>query len=172
MSGTWDRQLGAEGAIMPVPEIIGNGALLVLSLEDNNLFAEGGKALAAGLKGNRDTLGIIALADVIHAMGGWQIGISLLSLESNNIWAAGGKALAGGLKGNNVITELNIEQTTIWVLTPAVGVIFMSGVIALADVIPDMGALSSLSLKPNGLLNKKSGRGGTSGSSEGQLSPH
>jgi hypothetical protein len=120
MSGTWDRQLGAEGAIMPVPEIIGNGALSVLSLEDNNLFAEGGKALAAGLKGNRDTLGIIALADVIPGMGG---GISVLSLESNNLWAAGGKALAGGLKGNNVITELNIEQTAIWVLTPAVGMI-------------------------------------------------
>ena len=30
-----------------------NGALLVLSLENNGIRAEGGKALAAGLKGNQ-----------------------------------------------------------------------------------------------------------------------
>jgi hypothetical protein len=50
-----------EGAIMLAqlsPEISSNGALLVLSLMDNKLCAEGGEALAAGLKGNQGVIGL------------------------------------------------------------------------------------------------------------------
>jgi hypothetical protein len=66
----------------------------------------------------------------------------MLSLENNALCAAGGKALAEGLKGNQMITELNISNNSLgW--TNFVG-IDVSGVIALADVIPDMGALSKL----------------------------
>jgi hypothetical protein len=61
----------------------------------------------------------------------------ILSLQSNNIEAVGGKALAEGLKGNQVITELNIADSDLAINGD------MSGVIALADVIPGMGALSS-----------------------------
>jgi hypothetical protein len=75
--------------------------------------------------------------------------ISVLSLESNSLKAAGGKALAEGLKGNRVITELNISNN---------GLGFnsnydadASGVIALADVIPGMGALSSANLLGNNI---------------------
>jgi hypothetical protein len=50
MSG---KMHGAGDAIMLVPEIIDNGALLVLSLKGNRLATkEAGKALAAALAGN------------------------------------------------------------------------------------------------------------------------
>jgi hypothetical protein len=70
----------------------------------------------------------------------------VLSLKSNNLRSDGGKALAEGLKGNQVITELNIADNN---LTNTGN--DMSGVIALADVIPDMGGLSVLNLASNNL---------------------
>ena len=73
----------------------------------------------------------------------------MLSLTSNHLYAGGGKALAEGLKGNQVITELNISNSLLgW--TDGVGP-DMSGVIALAGVIPDMGAMTSLNLSVNAL---------------------
>jgi Ran GTPase-activating protein (RanGAP) involved in mRNA processing and transport len=71
----------------------------------------------------------------------------VLSLKSNGLGVDGGKALAEGLKGNQVITELNIADNNL-----ADYARDMSGVVALADVIPDMGALSVLNLDENGLL--------------------
>jgi hypothetical protein len=136
-----------------------NRALLVLSLKSNSPHAEGGKALAAGLKGNQmitelnisnndlgsnssygpDISGIAAIADAIPDMGA----MTKLDISSNYLEAEGGKALAAGLKGNQVITELNISSNDLarWAN--------MSGVIALADVIPDMGAISSVNLIKN-----------------------
>jgi Ran GTPase-activating protein (RanGAP) involved in mRNA processing and transport len=67
----------------------------------------------------------------------------VLSLKSNNLRADGGKVLAEGLKGNQVITELNIADNY---LAYGGGV---SGVIALADAIPDMGALTKLDISGN-----------------------
>jgi hypothetical protein len=64
----------------------------------------------------------------------------VLSLKSNGLKAEGGKALAGGLKGNNVITELNIAYNDL--VRNAQWKSDMSGVIALANTIKDMGALS------------------------------
>jgi hypothetical protein len=95
------------------------GALLVLSLRDNSLYAAGAKALGEGLKGNQAITeldlagnrmgvvsgehmaasgmsGIITLAETIKDNGA----LLVLSLESNDLYAAGGKALAEGLKGN------------------------------------------------------------------------
>jgi Ran GTPase-activating protein (RanGAP) involved in mRNA processing and transport len=99
MSG---KKMGASGAIMLAAEIVGNRALLVLSL------------------------------------------------QSNDLCAAGGKALAEGLKDNQVITELNIACNRLGckTLDDRHGA-DTSGVIALADVIPDMGALSSANLLGN-----------------------
>jgi hypothetical protein len=73
----------------------------------------------------------------------------VLSLKSNDVRAAGGKALAEGLKGNQVITELNIAGNNLGEDTR--GHTDMSGVIALADVIPDMGALASLDISNNSI---------------------
>jgi hypothetical protein len=62
----------------------------------------------------------------------------VLSLKSNSLHAAGGKALAEGLKGNQAITKLNIANNNLACDGD------MSGVIALADAIPDMEALAKL----------------------------
>jgi hypothetical protein len=70
-------------------------------------------------------------------------------LKSNNLRADGCKALAEGLKGNTVITELDISSNALGVDSnhePD-----MSGVIALANIIPDVRALSSLDLSSNSL---------------------
>jgi hypothetical protein len=64
--------------------------------------------------------------------------LSRLSLKSNYLRPDGGKALAEGLKGNQAITELNIADSQLGFRGD------MSGIIALADVIPDMRALSKL----------------------------
>jgi hypothetical protein len=61
-------------------------------------------------------------------------------VSNNKIRAQGGKALATALKGNQVMTELNISENELgWkgFRDPD-----MSGVIALVDAIPDMGAIS------------------------------
>jgi hypothetical protein len=72
----------------------------------------------------------------------------LLSLEDNDLLAEGGKALAAGLKGNQVITELNISNNSLG-RTDGVAITDMSGLIALADAIPDMRAMTSLNLASN-----------------------
>jgi hypothetical protein len=82
--------------------------------------------------------GVTALADAIKDMGV----LSVLSLKSNNLRARGGKALVEGLKGNQVITELNIASNDLGL--DYVGGTDTCGVIALADAIPDMGAISTV----------------------------
>jgi Leucine-rich repeat (LRR) protein len=80
----------------------------------------------------------------------------VLSLKSNGLCADGGKALAKGLKGNTVITELGISSNDLGENSDYEP--DMSGVIALADAIPDMTALSLLSLKDNRLATKEGGK--------------
>jgi hypothetical protein len=46
------QNLGAGDAVLFANDISDMGALSVLSLKSNNLCADGGKALAEGLKGN------------------------------------------------------------------------------------------------------------------------
>jgi hypothetical protein len=77
----------------------------------------------------------------------------VLSLKSNNLGADGGKALAEGLKGNQAITELNISDNNL-----GNSGFDMSGIIALAGILPDIGALSVLSLKNNKILTKEAGK--------------
>jgi hypothetical protein len=91
-----------------------------------------------------DISGVSTLADVIPDMGA----LLVLSLGSNDLYAEGGKALAEGLKGNRVITELNISDNH---LGKSGGRIDISGITALADAIPDMGALSTLDLVANNI---------------------
>jgi hypothetical protein len=64
-------------------------------------------------------------------------------ISSNNLRAEGGKALAAGLKGNPVIMELNISSNSLGKDSGDYGGSDdISGVTAIADAIPDMGALS------------------------------
>ena len=67
-------------------------------------------------------------------------------ISDNDIRADGGKALVEALKGNQVITELNIADNNLANYGADI-----SGVVALADVIPDMGAMTSLNLASNEL---------------------
>jgi Ran GTPase-activating protein (RanGAP) involved in mRNA processing and transport len=102
--------------------------------------------MSGKMKGNEDA--IMLVAEIVDNGA-----LLVLSLKSNNLQAAGGKALAEGLKGNQVITELNIAGNTL-----SNSGYDMSGVVALADVIPGMRALSVLSLKDNRLLTAEAGR--------------
>jgi hypothetical protein len=146
------------------------GALLVLSLKGNGIYADGCKALAEGLKGNRvitelniadsiltsggtDMSGIVALADAISDMGA----LLKFDISNNSLYATGTKALAEGLKGNQRMTKLNMSSNDMGVSYKH-GPSDMSGLITLADVIPGMGALLVLSLKGNGLGTEEGGK--------------
>jgi hypothetical protein len=69
-------------------------------------------------------------------------------ISNNNLYAAGGRALAEGLRGNQVVKELNIAGNYIgmedWRTADN-----KSGVIAISDAIPTMGALTSLNISNN-----------------------
>jgi hypothetical protein len=68
-----------------------------------------------------------------------------LDISMNNLYAAGATALAKGLKGNQVMTELNLACNAMGKDSGCMDAKSdMSGVTALADVIPGMGALAKL----------------------------
>jgi hypothetical protein len=74
-------------------------------------------------------------------------------LKANGLYAEGGKALAFGLKGNQGITELDISSNRLgWkgYKDPD-----MSGLIALANAFPDMGAMTSLHVGMNSIPEKE-----------------
>jgi hypothetical protein len=66
--------------------------------------------------------------------------LTKLDISENRLQAEGTKALARALKGNQVVTTLNIASSDISKCGPLST--DMSGVAALADVIPGMGAIS------------------------------
>jgi Ran GTPase-activating protein (RanGAP) involved in mRNA processing and transport len=72
--------------------------------------------------------------------------LTRLDISENGLRVAGTKALTEGLKGNQIMTELNIN-----ISSNGMG---RSGAIALANAMPDMGALTSLNLSSN-LLKAK-----------------
>jgi Ran GTPase-activating protein (RanGAP) involved in mRNA processing and transport len=154
-------------ATMIIPGTPGSEALLTLCLKDNKLATkEAGKALAAALAANS------VLTELDVSSNSWNdhegdkgdgVGFAqelaagikdngallVLSLQSNNLGPAGGKALASGLKGNQVITELNISSNNLG--TNSNYDSDTSGIIAIADAIPDMGAMTSLDVSDNNL---------------------
>ena len=85
------------------------------------------------------------LAGAIKDMGA----MKKIDISSNGLRAEGGKALAAGLKGNLVITELNISSNRLGQNSEYGH--DTSGVVAIADAIPDMGAMTSLNLASNSL---------------------
>jgi hypothetical protein len=150
------------------------GAMTKINISSNDLRAEGGKALAAGLKGNQvitelnissntrlgvnsdyddfdgdhgpeeDVSGVIAIADAIPDMEA----LSKFDISSNALRAYGAKALATALEGNQVITELNIASNE---MSRNDRVSDISGINALSDAISGMGVLLSLDISSNGL---------------------
>ena len=89
----------------------------------------------------------------------------VLSMNSNQLGVDGGKALADGLKGNNVITELNIADNNLAYYGQD-----MSGIITLADVIKDMGALSSFTFGDKQAVTMTTEM--TDANFSGKLKPH
>jgi Ran GTPase-activating protein (RanGAP) involved in mRNA processing and transport len=116
------KMKGAADAIMLVSEIIDNGAMTKFDISSNGIRAEGGKALAEGLKGNQvikelifsdndlgynsnadtDTSGIIAIADVIPGMGA----MTALNLSRNFIGLEGAKHIAEGIKVSKYVVAV------------------------------------------------------------------
>jgi Ran GTPase-activating protein (RanGAP) involved in mRNA processing and transport len=66
----------------------------------------------------------------------------VLSVESNRFFAGGGKALAEGFKGNQAIKELSIASNFLGFSSS--GPPDMSGLTALAVILPNMGAITKL----------------------------
>jgi Ran GTPase-activating protein (RanGAP) involved in mRNA processing and transport len=85
--------------------------------------------------------------------------LTKFDISKNRFYAAGAKALAEGLKCNQVMTELKLAGNSMgqrsggWDAESD-----MSGVIALADAIPDMGALSILNMSKNGMKGTEAGK--------------
>ena len=73
-------------------------------------------------------------------------------ISSNGLKAEGGKALADSLKANNIMKELNISSNDLAYNSSYNS--DLSGVIAISDAIPTMGALTSLNLASNMLQAK------------------
>jgi hypothetical protein len=134
--------------------------LTKFDISENELRAEGGMTLAAGLKGNQvitelnitsnalglkpnglaDTSGVAAIADVIGDMGA----LMKFDISSNGISVDGTKLFAEELRGNQIMTELNISCNGITDRAGYIGCNDMSGVTALANVIPGMRAISTV----------------------------
>jgi Ran GTPase-activating protein (RanGAP) involved in mRNA processing and transport len=139
-------------------------ALLSLDISNNNVCVEGTKLLAKVLESNQtmtslnvsfnsmtwdgekhgNMSGAAALADVIPGIGA----LLHFNISNNSLYAASAKAIAEGLKGNQVVTELNISGNDMS-MTSKGGSSDMSGVAALADAIPSMGALSLANVMGN-----------------------
>jgi hypothetical protein len=139
-----------SGAIVIAAVIPDMGAMTRLDISANCLGAAGTKALTEGLKGNQlmteldmssnsmGKAGAIALADIIPGMGA----LSILNLASNSL---GEIVLAEGWSYDE--WNLKYKHTDGREQTEKPGK--PEGIIAIANAIPDMGALSELDARDN-----------------------
>ena len=81
-----------------------------------------------------------------------------LDISKNNICIEGTKAVAEALKGNQTMTELNISSTSSTWSHYENYHGNMSGVIAICDSIPTMGALQKLIMANNRMATKEGGK--------------
>eukprot|EP00935_MAST-01C_sp_MAST-1C-sp1_P000241 g241.t1 len=87
----------------------------------------------------------VVLADELPTKGA----MTKLDMSNNFTYAVGGKAIAEALNGNQVMTELNVASNFMGTVNgPGTD---MSGVMAISNAIPTMGALTSLDLSNNSL---------------------
>jgi hypothetical protein len=170
MDSDHDAARAVISGIIAIADVIGEGAISSVNLLLNKIGIDQARALASilkehptlkslcGNKGNETEL------DMNGKMDGAADAIMLVPEISDNgamtkldiskceLRAEGGKALAAGLKGNQVMTELNVADNRLGQnVSGGRYVSDMSGVIALADVMPDMGAMTSLNLASNRL---------------------
>ena len=75
-------------------------------------------------------------------------------ISNSNVCAAGGKALAAALNANQVMTELNLACNSLGLVKQFSGA-DLSGVIAISDAIPTMGALVKFTFGGDAYLDTK-----------------
>jgi Ran GTPase-activating protein (RanGAP) involved in mRNA processing and transport len=125
------------------------GTVLAEALKDNHVITElnlSDNVLAEDSHEDTDMSGVIALSNAIPTIRA----LTKFDISDNLLQANGGKALAAGLKGNQAITELNIANNYLGVQDRADNS-DLSGLIAISDAIPTMGALKSLNVSLNAL---------------------
>jgi Ran GTPase-activating protein (RanGAP) involved in mRNA processing and transport len=167
--------MDADDTIVIVSELPEKGALLSLNLSNCMLVSESSNVQS------HQTLKVGELIEHEGKMrpvsaewdGGYRVHIfdvfidlanafpdmgALLSLDisSNSLFVEGTKLLAKALESNQTMTSLNVSSNMMTYDGKGLG--DMSGVAALADVIPGMGSLSVLSLEDNMLLTAESGK--------------
>jgi Leucine-rich repeat (LRR) protein len=168
-----NQGLDAGDAVLIANDISDMRALSTLVLKDNRLATKAaGEALAKALAGNS------ALKELDVSSNNWKnaygegdgpgfamelaVGIrdngalTKFDISKCELMAEGGKVLAAGLKGNQVITELNISDNELGMKSDGISA-EMSGIIAIADAIPDMGAMTRLNLSNNRMDTKEAG---------------
>jgi Ran GTPase-activating protein (RanGAP) involved in mRNA processing and transport len=168
--------MDADDAIILASELPGKGALTRLDISRNKLVdddgAPAGKAISDMLAVNSTLreLDVSGNAQFGGSKGGpsfaqaLSVGITdngtlmKFDISSNDIFVEGTKLFAEALRGNQSMTELNLSSNCITDRAGYGSCNDMSGVTALADVIPGMGALLVLSLKDNRLATKEGGR--------------
>jgi hypothetical protein len=116
------KMSGAGDAIMLVAEIVDNGALLHFDISENDIRADGGKALMEALKGNQvittlsiaknnlsanssgdnDMSGVVALADAIPGMRA----MTSLNLSGSGLGAEGATHIAEGIKVSKCVAAV------------------------------------------------------------------
>jgi hypothetical protein len=100
--------------------------------------------------GNGDMSGIICLSAAIRDNGA----MTTFDISENMLCAGGARVLAEALRGNSVMTEINMSSNYLGMF----GDVDMSGIAVLADVVPGMGALTTLVLRDNKLLTPEAGK--------------
>eukprot|EP00935_MAST-01C_sp_MAST-1C-sp1_P000641 g641.t1 len=146
-----NKNLGVGGAIIAGAWIShkDNGALTSLNLSENYIHAEGAEHVAEAIKGHLDlTSGSTAVVYGYSCYITTKEALVKFDISANKLNAAGSTVLAKALKGSPAMTELNLSSNN---LGGGYCSTDMSGVVAIADAIPTMGALMSLNIKDNSI---------------------
>eukprot|EP00935_MAST-01C_sp_MAST-1C-sp1_P000186 g186.t1 len=152
VSSNW---LNAEAGRVLSDAISANRALTTLNMSANKLTRGKLKAnphtsdsywVSQDSSYESDMSGVIALADGIKNNGA----LVKFDISSNCLCEKGTKALAEALKGNQIMSELNISGNQMTRGSSGFSG-KMSGVIAIADAIPTIGAMTSLNVSNNDL---------------------
>ena len=151
-----NNSIGPEGGKVLGDSLKNNTVMTELDISSNYLRLaewESTTSLVDGMvdgmveehKLQHDLSGVNAISNAMSTMGA----LAKFSISFNYLRAEGGKALAAGLKGSKNITELDISDNYLGNNSSCWNDIDMSGVIAISDAIPTMGALTSLNISGN-----------------------
>ena len=102
-----------------------------------------------------DVRGFSALADAVPTMGA----LLTFNISDNDLCAAGGKVLAEALKGHPSMTELNIASNSLGQKSATeYAEEDMSGIVAIGNAIPTMGAIVKVHMSQNKMLTEEAGK--------------